>query len=150
MALNAGIWFMLELLGQPALCPSRLMAGYTPPHWAIAWNVVHADDGGWHLLYNMASLLAKGLLLELSVGSEQFAALVTVLVLLTSLFYIVLAWILTAVLGVASTYNGCVVGFSGVLFGLSVVINHSPGVARRQPMPGPVSTPARLDFQGCF
>ena len=137
MAVNVAVWVLPGLLGggSPALCPSRQVAGFDPPAWAVAWNVVHADDGGWHLYYNMASLLAKGALLESSLGGEQLAALVVLLALGTSFLYMVLAYTLTVVLGVASTYHGCVVGFSGVLFGMSVVLNHSPLVAPRQPMP---------------
>lgn len=139
MALNAALYFEPALflgIGEARLCPSRLMAGEHPAAWGVAWNFVHADDGGWHLYYNMGSLLAKGVLLELSLGSERFAVLVGVIALLTSVLYVGLAYLLTVVLGVAATYTGCVHGFSGVLFGMSVVVHRSPSVARLQPMPG--------------
>lgn len=133
------VWVAPEILGdfhrEVALCPARLMAGLDPPHWSILSTFVHADDGGWHLYYNMVALLAKGLVLEDSLGSERFAAMTALLVIGGTLVHIVLAYTLTMLLGVANTYHGCVVGFSGVLFGMSVIVTHSPQVARRYPMP---------------
>ena len=81
MAANVAFWAAPEILGpgRPALCPSRLMAGFDPPYWSMLFHLVHADDGGTHLYYNMAALLAKGLVLEQSLGSEQFVAMVVLL-----------------------------------------------------------------------
>jgi membrane associated rhomboid family serine protease len=137
LAANVAFWIAPQILGpgRPALCPSRLMAGFDPPYWSVLFHLVHADDGGWHLCYNMAALAAKGLVLEQSLGSEQFAAMVVLLAIGTSLAYIMLAYARTVLIGVASTYNDCVVGFSGVLFGMSVVVSRSPSVAQRLMVP---------------
>ena len=134
LAANAACWAAPQILGpgRPALCPSRLMAGFDPPYWSMLFHLVHADDGGWHLYYNMAALLAKGLVLEQSLGSEQFAAMLVLLAMGTSLAYITLAYVLTVLIGVAPTYYGCVVGFSGVLFPRVCASTHSAGAPPRR------------------
>lgn len=79
-------------------------------------------------------------MLEPSMGSLPFAALIAELMLTSSLFYILTAAAvasrarpqgLLGVLGLVSggrLWQSCAVGFSGVLFGLKVVLNSgSPG-----------------------
>lgn len=139
MALNAALWLLPGVLLSGAdvrFCPSQLVAGHHPPSWALMSKFIHANDGGWHLYYNMAALLTKGVLLELSMGSEAFGVMILSLVLLTSVIFMGVSYVLTVVLGIAETYNNCSVGFSGVLFGLSVAVHHSPTVAQVQPVPG--------------
>ena len=95
----------------------------------LFWSpFLHQDE--LHLYYNMASLLWKGSLLEPYMGSLAFAALVAELLLLTGLIYVGIASF-AASAGIwfgRSAFNSCAVGFSGVLFGLKIVLNaHSPG-----------------------
>ncbi|KAG7668501.1 hypothetical protein Ndes2437B_g06912 [Nannochloris sp. 'desiccata'] len=109
------------------LQPAKILFG---GQWSrLLWSpFLHQDD--LHLYYNMASLLWKGSIIEPFMGSLGFAALILELLLLTGLIYVGIA------AGAVSTglwfgkraFNSCAVGFSGVLFGLKVVLNaHSPG-----------------------
>ncbi|XP_051778991.1 rhomboid-related protein 4 [Erpetoichthys calabaricus] len=82
----------------------------------------HADD--WHLYFNMASFLWKGLRLEGRLGSMWFAYLLGVFSLLTGVVYILLEMALSELLNDASYNSHCAVGFSGVLFALKVVNSH--------------------------
>ncbi|XP_028816968.1 rhomboid-related protein 4 isoform X1 [Denticeps clupeoides] len=82
----------------------------------------HVDD--WHLYFNMASLLWKGIKLERRLGGAWFAYLLSVFSLLTGSMYLLLEAVLTEVTGDGSYSMQCAVGFSGVLFGLKVVNNY--------------------------
>uniref|UniRef100_A0A8C4SWU2 Rhomboid domain containing 1 n=1 Tax=Erpetoichthys calabaricus TaxID=27687 RepID=A0A8C4SWU2_ERPCA len=73
----------------------------------------HADD--WHLYFNMASFLWKGLRLEGRLGSMWFAYLLGVFSLLTGVVYILLEMALSELLNDASYNSHCAVGFSGEL-----------------------------------
>jgi rhomboid domain-containing protein 1 len=90
---------------------------------------LHADEH--HLYYNLASLLWKGVQLERSMGSARFAALLAEL-LIVSHSLVVIASYLLASFGPPDyldlPQSLCAVGFSAVLFGMKVVLNHnSPG-----------------------
>lgn len=130
MAVNVAAWLgmlpLAELGGgwEPMLCPAAIVAGIRPYTHLLLSAFVHASDGGYHLVYNMASLLWKGVTLELEMGSERFAAMVAALLLLSHGMYVPLSYLATSLFG-AATFHGCAVGFSAVLFGLKVVINHS-------------------------
>lgn len=82
----------------------------------------HMDDA--HLVYNMVSLLWKGVQLENSMGSARFAGMVTVL-LGMSHGLVVLSAKLLASYGDAPgpMYAECAVGFSAVLFAMKMVLN---------------------------
>jgi rhomboid domain-containing protein 1 len=93
--------------------------------WArLLWSpLLHADD--LHLLYNVSSFLYKGSQLEPALRTLPFAALLTELALVSQALYVALA---ATGLAVGPRMNSCAVGFSGVLFGLKVVLTHNaPG-----------------------
>ena len=107
-----------------ALCPSRLVGGEHPLSWLLVPSFMHANDGGWHIYYNMGALLTDGVLLERAVGTKRFVATTAAITLLKSLLYIAVSYAVTAA-GLSNTYNTCVHGFSGVLFGFSALL-HGP------------------------
>ncbi|MCO5573419.1 hypothetical protein L7F22_027190 [Adiantum nelumboides] len=84
----------------------------------------HADET--HLVYNMLSLLWKGVQLEGSMGSAKFAEMVAVLLGLSHSLVVVVAKGLN-VLGEYPDvlHNHCAIGFSAVLFALKVVLNRN-------------------------
>ncbi|XP_071353089.1 rhomboid-related protein 4-like isoform X2 [Trachinotus anak] len=96
----------------------------------------HIDD--WHLYYNMASFIWKGIRLERRLGAAWFLYLLSVFSLLTGLVYLLLQALMIKLVEVSDPLGGfvdllshgseCAVGFSGVLFALKVVSNHyNPG-----------------------
>ncbi|XP_030600968.1 rhomboid-related protein 4-like isoform X2 [Archocentrus centrarchus] len=97
----------------------------------------HIDE--WHLYFNMASFLWKGVRLERRLGGGWFLYLLSVFFLLTGLVYLLLQALMIKLMEDAdpsdpllghmqSLSRECVVGFSGVLFALKVVSNHfNPG-----------------------
>ncbi|KAM6946346.1 rhomboid-related protein 4 [Aplochiton taeniatus] len=82
----------------------------------------HVDD--WHLYFNMASFLWKGIRLERRLGGAWFAYLLAVFSVLTGMGYLLLEAGLTELTQDSSYSMQCAVGFSGVLFGLKVLSNH--------------------------
>nr|XP_046245845.1 rhomboid-related protein 4 [Scatophagus argus]XP_046245846.1 rhomboid-related protein 4 [Scatophagus argus] len=82
----------------------------------------HVDD--WHLYFNMASFLWKGIRLERRLGGAWFVYLLSVFSLLTGLVYLLLEAALTELTQDQSYSLTCAVGFSGVLFALKVLSNH--------------------------
>lgn len=82
-----------------------------------------------HLYYNMASFLLKGVSLELTMGTKDFAGLLSFSLLASQMLMMLSAWVLLVVFDVASPMHSCTVGFSGVLFALKYVLSRrSPGV----------------------
>ncbi|XP_056139597.1 rhomboid-related protein 4 [Lampris incognitus] len=84
--------------------------------------VHHVDD--WHLYFNMASFLWKGIRLEQRLGGAWFLYLLSVFSLLTGLVYLAIEAGLTVLTEDSSYSMQCAVGFSGVLFALKVLNNH--------------------------
>lgn len=82
----------------------------------------HADD--MHLYFNMVSLLWKGMRLERRLGGPVFLYVLSVFSVLTGLVYLLLEAALTELTQDYSYSMQCAVGFSGVLFGLKVLVNH--------------------------
>lgn len=82
----------------------------------------HADD--MHLYFNMVSLLWKGMRLERRLGGPFFLFVLSVFSVLTGVVYLVLEAALTELTEDYSYSMQCAVGFSGVLFGLKVLVNH--------------------------
>lgn len=84
----------------------------------------HVDET--HLLYNMMSLMWKGVQLEETMGSQKFATMVAVLLGLSNSL-VVASSALLAFWADSPTpfYSECSVGFSGVLFALKVVLNYN-------------------------
>ncbi|XP_029373019.1 rhomboid-related protein 4 [Echeneis naucrates] len=97
-------------------------------YWLNDWRRLllsplhHVDD--WHLYFNMASFLWKGIRLERRLGGAWFVYLLSVFSLLTGLVYLVLEALLTELTQDHSYSMSCAVGFSGVLFALKVLCNH--------------------------
>ncbi|KAL0837365.1 hypothetical protein Bca101_089255 [Brassica carinata] len=77
-----------------------------------------------HLVYNMMSLLWKGIKLETSMGSTQFASMVVTLLGMSQGVTLLLAKSLHVFFDYRRAYfHEYSVGFSGVLFALKVVLN---------------------------
>ncbi|XP_040901935.1 rhomboid-related protein 4 isoform X2 [Toxotes jaculatrix] len=95
----------------------------------------HVDD--WHLYFNMASFLWKGIRLERRLGGPWFLYLLSVFSLLTGLVYLLLEAVLTELTQDQSYSVSCAVGFSGVLFALKVLNNyyHPGGVTNVMGIP---------------
>jgi len=108
----------------PMMCPSAIVAGEQPWTDLLLASFMHAPDGGYHLIYNMSSLLWKGVSLEVDMGSWDFAGMVAFMLAMSHILFVPVAYLATATFG-ANTYHGCAIGFSAVLFGLKVVLNHS-------------------------
>ncbi|KAL2653952.1 hypothetical protein R1flu_022080 [Riccia fluitans] len=82
----------------------------------------HVDDA--HLVYNMISLLWKGVQLEGSMGSTKFAGMVAVLLGLSHGLVVASAKFLDVFTEYPGPmYSECAVGFSAVLFALKMVLN---------------------------
>ncbi|KAJ0980053.1 hypothetical protein J5N97_015527 [Dioscorea zingiberensis] len=80
--------------------------------------------GESHLVYNMMSLVWKGIQLETSMGSIEFASMVAALVGMSQGITLLLAKGLLIFFGYEDAYyNQYSVGFSGVLFALKVILN---------------------------
>lgn len=88
----------------------------------------HMDES--HLVYNMISLLWKGVQLERRMGSTEFASMVAVLLGLSHGIVVVIAKVLATFFDYPYPLTSeCAVGFSGVLFALKVVLNsNSPNL----------------------
>lgn len=82
----------------------------------------HMDEA--HLVYNMLSLLWKGIQLETSMGSAEFAAMVATLLGMSQGITLLLAKSLLLFFDYEKAYfSEFSVGFSGVLFAMKVVLN---------------------------
>ncbi|KAL9262293.1 Rhomboid-like protein, partial [Drosera capensis] len=80
--------------------------------------------GESHLVYNMLSLLWKGIQLEASMGSVKFASMVTSLLVLSQGITLLLAKGLLMFFDYdRAYYSEYSAGFSGVLFAMKVVLN---------------------------
>ncbi|XP_024646120.2 rhomboid-related protein 4 isoform X1 [Macaca nemestrina] len=82
----------------------------------------HAND--WHLYFNMASMLWKGIHLERRLGSRWFALVITTFSILTGVVYLLLQFAVAEFMDEPDFKRSCAVGFSGVLFALKVLNNH--------------------------
>ncbi|RMZ52194.1 hypothetical protein APUTEX25_001584, partial [Auxenochlorella protothecoides] len=111
-----------------------------------AWRLLTSSlfhTGGIHLLFNMVALLQVGVPLERLLGSVQLSWLVATLSVLSNCLYVGLA--LAAglpPLGWSQPSFQCVLGFSGVLFGLIVVHAEVAHIASYS-LFGAVTIPAR-------
>lgn len=82
----------------------------------------HVDD--MHLIYNMISLLWKGVKLEGRLGSKAFARMMAVLLLLSHGSVVVITRLLSDFAGIHGPYYiECSVGFSSVLFAMKTILN---------------------------
>ncbi|XP_063551319.1 rhomboid-related protein 4 isoform X3 [Gorilla gorilla gorilla] len=122
LALN--IWFFLN--PQKPLYSSCLSVEkcYQQKDWQrlLLSPLHHADD--WHLYFNMASMLWKGINLERRLGSRWFAYVITTFSVLTGVVYLLLQFAVAEFMDEPDFKRSCAVGFSGVLFALKVLNNH--------------------------
>ena len=90
----------------------------------------HSSD--FHLYYNMASFIWKGISLEKHFGSGYFLYMVAVFSIVTNLVYLGINFAIAELLDQWSAMQSCAVGFSGVIFALKVVTTHiqPPGMTR--------------------
>ncbi|KAI3821417.1 hypothetical protein L1987_08985 [Smallanthus sonchifolius] len=107
--------------------------------WFNAYLILHHNDlkrfflsafyhlGDSHLFYNMLSLLWKGVQLESSMGSTEFASMVAVLLGLSQGITLLLSKSLLFFYYERAYYYEYAVGFSGVLFAMKVVLNSQSG-----------------------
>ncbi|KAI3505953.1 hypothetical protein L1887_28293 [Cichorium endivia] len=79
--------------------------------------------GESHLVYNMISLLWKGIQLETSMGSAEFVSMVATLLGLSQGITLLLAKSLLLFDYERAYYHEYAVGFSGVLFAMKVILN---------------------------
>lgn len=81
-----------------------------------------------HLVYNMLSLLWKGIQLETSMGTAEFASMIAVLVPMSQGITILLSKLLLLFFDYDTPYyREYAVGFSGVLFAMKVILNAQSG-----------------------
>lgn len=86
-------------------------------------SFVHLSDA--HVLFNCTSFVYKGVTLEAAMGSAFFLALIVYLAVTSQLIYVAIA-LIARHYGHSGLMNRCVAGFSGVLFGLKVIVNSNP------------------------
>lgn len=98
----------------------RPSVALSEPWRLVLASVVHVSDV--HVLYNCLSLVAKGVLLEHRMGSARFFALIVYLSISAHAVYVALAYILPP----RFLLHRCVAGFSGILFGLNVILRLHP------------------------
>lgn len=77
----------------------------------------------FHVLGNMVVFLPMALLLEAQLGSLVFAGVIAVLAVVPNMLYVVAAVGMRRLLCVVSFMDTCVVGFSGVVFGLQALLS---------------------------
>lgn len=83
----------------------------------------HLDD--FHLYYNMASFVWKGMSLEGRMGSSRFLYVLAVFTALTNAVLVALDIALANITGDYSYIYTCAAGFSGVIFALKVLTTYN-------------------------
>ena len=120
--------FMIFIYLQPDVAPSIgelcLSTANVDVFRLIGSAFLHASD--MHLYYNMSSLLWKGVQIELSAGSQIFAVMLSILLVLSHGLYVIVGNLVGDNLPFGGA-AGCAVGFSAVLFALKVVLNEGSG-----------------------
>uniref|UniRef100_A0A8C3WY26 Rhomboid-related protein 4 n=1 Tax=Catagonus wagneri TaxID=51154 RepID=A0A8C3WY26_9CETA len=122
--LAVNIWFFLNPLKPLFSSCLSVEQCYQQKDWQrlLLSPLHHVDD--WHLYFNMASMLWKGINLERRLGSRWFAYIIATFSLLTGVVYLLLEFALAELLDEPGFRRNCAVGFSGVLFALKVLNNH--------------------------
>lgn len=125
--------FLFQIVMDPplhhyTLCP-RLVIHLSEYYRFVTSAIFHG--GALHLIFNMTSLAAIGSLLEKRSGTFMHAVTVLWGILLTSATYTICAVLLHVTFGSEALMYQHSVGFSGVIFQLSVLeANLSPSTAR--------------------
>lgn len=122
MGLNAAL-FVVQIVGdvplpRVTLCPERVL--YRGEIYRIVTSAFF-HGGLVHIAMNMVSLSAVGSLLERRLGTLRTMLTMLWSVLLTSLLHIFASWLVYAALGISGPFMGHSIGFSGVIFHLSVL-----------------------------
>lgn len=107
--------------------------------WA---SFLHVDE--WHLYYNMASFVWKGLSVERRMGSARFLYVLAVFSLLVNLLLVALNVLAVRVLEEDRYYTDCAVGFSGVIFALKVLTTYDLPSGHVTSVMGLFAVPTRL------
>ena len=82
----------------------------------------HLDE--WHIYYNMASFVWKGISLEKDLGSGYFFSLLAIFVVLTNVVYCALQYVAVLFFHDYSYLYSCAAGFSAVIFAVKVVTTY--------------------------
>ncbi|KAL3685897.1 hypothetical protein R1sor_003919 [Riccia sorocarpa] len=116
-----GLDLVLPTVHEVCLNPYRVLRDWDAKRLLLS-AFFHVDDA--HLVYNMISLLWKGVQLEGSMGSAKFAGMVAVLLGLSHGLVVATAKTLDVFADYpVPMYSECAVGFSAVLFALKMVLN---------------------------
>jgi len=123
------------------VCIGAAAVWYHGQWWRIFLSAItHVTD--MHVIYNMTSLMWKGIQIEPQLGTVKFLWMVSLLLTLAHSLLVAVSFGL-AFSGFPEVMSQCAVGFSGVLFALKVVLNYSPYV---QPVSQPVLFGMPLPF----
>lgn len=114
---------VLSLFSVRAAClnPSAVVNGQLSR--LLLSSFIHLSD--IHVLFNSMSFLYKGVTLEAVFGSYYFLALIVYLSIAAHALYVAIA-VIASHLGEGRLMHNCVAGFSGVIFGLKVILNANP------------------------
>lgn len=109
----------LPTLESGCLDPSKVL-------WKREWTRIITSAflhmGDHHLYYNMASLFYKGTVLERELGTKTFSKLVAFLLMTSHTMYVGISYLLYRLQDGNWMYKSAA-GFSGVLFGLKVILH---------------------------
>jgi len=111
------------------------------PYRIVSSALLHG--GPLHLGMNMMSMYAIGTMVEKRLGSLRLFFTILASIGLTAFVHVSMAWLAQLVLGMAGPMREHSVGFSGVLFHLSVLECNMGGHANRS-LFGIVEVPAKL------
>eukprot|EP01083_Nonionella_stella_P174360 604173_1 len=122
-AINVAVHFMATHIPLSEVCIRPIsIIQYGQYERLVLSAFFHADN--WHLYYNMASLLWKGMNLERQIGSSRLLIIIIISTVLSSILYVIISASLVNMLEFDSSFHSCAVGFSAVLFALKVVLNY--------------------------
>lgn len=107
-------------VGVACLRPSRISDG-KELYRLVSSAFIHLNEV--HLLHNMISLLQKGVALEARMGAPAYAFLVLFLATVSHALYVVFAVCMSRAGRSNRWLHSSVAGFSGVLFGMGMVMN---------------------------
>ncbi|OQS06535.1 hypothetical protein THRCLA_01425 [Thraustotheca clavata] len=123
----AGLFLYRDMPGMPtarkyALCPAEIVRQKSLSRLVVS-AFLHGDE--WHLYNNLASLLWKGVQLELSLGSQRFLQMVGILLILSHSIDVGASYALSIYMNSNQPIRQCSIGFSAVLFALKIVLNYN-------------------------